>query len=111
MAVLTVQSIVEAGLEATYSAAAALGDSYANTGKEFVHVKNGSGVSVTVTCDAAVPSVTVAGYGALTKAGVSVAIPAGENRFIGPLGTVAFGATPLIEYSAATSVTVAAMSV
>lgn len=111
MALLTTESIVEAGLDATYNVAAAAGDTYTNTGKEFVHVKNGSASPVTVTCDAAIASLSVAGYGSLTKAGVSVAIPAGEDRFIGPLGTVAFGAAPLIEYSLETSVTVAVLSV
>ena len=42
MATLSAQAVVEAGLEASYSAAAAGGDEWANTGSEFIHVKNGA---------------------------------------------------------------------
>ena len=46
---LTIQEIARAGLEPSYSNAAADGNNFENTGREFVHVKNGSGSAVTVT--------------------------------------------------------------
>ena len=110
MALLTTQQITEAGAATTYADAAELGDTITNTGKEFIHVKNGSGASVTVSCDPDTASVTVAGYGSLSKAAISVAIPSGDERFIGPFGTAAFGASPLIEYSAHADVTIAAIT-
>jgi hypothetical protein len=112
MALLTFQRIVETGLEATYSAAAALGDSFANNGSTtFVHVVNGAGAPITVTCDADVSTLAVAGYGNLTRANLSVVVTNGESRFIGPFPVQAFGAAPLIEYSDETSVTVAAIEI
>lgn len=115
MATLTVQSIVEAGLDATYSAAAALGDTFANNnvraGRVFLHVKNGDASSKTVTVTPEVASTTVPGFGTVSKATVSVAIPNGEDRFIGPFPLTAFGASPAITYSAVTSVTLAVIEV
>jgi len=40
MAVLTVQAITRAGLEPALAAAAAAGDAFPNTGREFLVVKN-----------------------------------------------------------------------
>lgn len=113
MATLTVQSITESGLNATYSNAAAAGDTFANTpqGRTFLHVKNGDASSKTVTVTAVDASEDFPGWGTMSKSNVSVAIPAGEDRFIGPFPIKAFGGDPDITYSAVTSVTVAVMKV
>lgn len=112
MATLTVQRIVESGLNATYSAAAALGDTFVNDSSEriFLHVKNGDASSKTITIAPEVSSKSVAGFGTMTKATISVAIAAGQDRFIGPFPRGAFG-NPDIQYSAVTSVTVAVIRV
>lgn len=113
MATLTVQNVVEAGLNATYSAAAALGDTFANTADNriIIHVKNGDASSKTVTVVPDVASRSVSGFGTMTKATISVAIPAGEDRFIGPFPFTAFSVNPDIQYSAVTSVTIAVLRV
>lgn len=49
MAALTTQAPSVAGVAITYSACAGGGDSFVNTGRERVHIKNGSGGSITVT--------------------------------------------------------------
>lgn len=86
MATLTIQSIVESGLNATCSAAGASGDTFANdtTNRIFIHVKNGGASSKTVTIAPETASKDVAGFGTMTKATINVVIPAGEDRFIGP---------------------------
>jgi hypothetical protein len=78
MAVLVAQSVVRAGVKPVYVAAAEAGDSFANTGDEFIHIKNGAGDPYVVTI--ATPA-TVDG---LAVADRTVSIPAGEERMIGP---------------------------
>lgn len=111
MATLTAQTLAESGLDATYAAASAGGDDVINpTDKRlFLHVKNGDASSHTVTVAALDNSVDVVGYGPVTKPDVSVAIPAGEDRFIGPFPHAAFGSSLPITYDAVTSVTIAAL--
>lgn len=112
MATLTVQNIVEAGLAAAYAAAAAGGDVVPNDGNTFLHVKNGSGGSITVTVTPAVTTVQSARHGTLTRANIAVAVPAGGERFIGPFAPEAFNNSSgqaAITYSGVTSVTLAAV--
>jgi len=78
MATLTVEEIVRAGLEPTFNAAAGGGDEFENSGSEFIHVKNGHSGAQTVTI--ATPA-TVDGLAVADRA---VAVPAGEERVIGP---------------------------
>lgn len=113
MATLTVQDITEAGLDATYSAASATGDTFSNdsSGRVFVHAKNGSASEVTITVAPEDANKEVPGYGEMTKPDISVAIAASGDQFIGPFPIQAFGATPDIQYSDETSVTLAAMRV
>lgn len=113
MAELTVQTIVESGLEATFASAAGGGDTFANDSSErtFLHVKNGAGSDVTVTITAQSTSVKVAGFGTLPKANRTVVVTAGEERLIGPFPAKAFNNASgkvAVGYSSATSVTVAA---
>lgn len=113
MAALTAQSITEAGVDATYSAADSEGDTFANTSeaRTFLHVKNGDSSSHTVTVTAVDASEDFAGWGTMTKSNSVVPVPAGEDRFIGPFPIRAFGNNPAVTYSAVTSVTVAALKV
>ena len=112
MATLTVQSITESGLDATYANAASGGDTFANDSERiFVHVKNSDSASHTVTVAADVSETTRPGFGVLQKNDIYVAIPANENRFIGPFPRDAFTNNPDIQYDAVTGVTIAAIKI
>lgn len=82
MATRATETIAATGTEATYHAATATtGDKVAAVDGTILHVKNGSGVSTAVTLTT--PG-TVEG---LAIADRTVAVPAGEDRFI-PLSKV-----------------------
>jgi hypothetical protein len=111
---IAVQDIARTGLEPTYTAATsgADGDVWQNEGRRtFLHVKNGSGGSIDVTITT--PN-TVDG---LAVADLVVAVPAGEERMIGPFPRIyeAYDTDNSIEsaiqatYSSVTSLTVAAI--
>jgi hypothetical protein len=53
MATLTVQTVTRAGVDlaAAFVTPAAGGDEWANTGQEYLHVRNASGSPITVTLD------------------------------------------------------------
>lgn len=110
MALLATQQVVRTGLAPSYSAAAGGGDTF-NPGPEtFLHVKNTSGGSITVTV------VTPGATGGLAIADVSVAVPATTgDRMIGPLpGSLFADATTglgSITYSGVTNLTVAVIDV
>lgn len=109
MAALTIQDIVRAGLDPTYETAAGGGDTAANlNGDVHIHIKNGSGGSVTATFE------TPRTVDGLAVDDLAVPIPAGEERFIGPFPPSTFndGAGDVaITYSAVTSVTIAALRI
>lgn len=112
MADLTIQSFDVDGLNATYAAASAGGDTALNKGQTVLHVKNGDAVSHTVTVTAQVTTLDVTGYGEATFTNVAVAIPAGAERFIGPFPQKTFNNASgqvAITYDAVTSVTIAAL--
>lgn len=113
MPTLNVEDIVEAGLDATYNAADAGGDDFVNDSSKriFLHVKNGDASSHTVTVSAIESSLDIPGYGLMSKNDIAVAVPAGEERFIGPFPRFAFGNTPAIAYDDVTGVTVAVVKV
>lgn len=114
MATLTVEKITESGLAPTYIAADAGGDTFPNppSGQGvFLHVKNGDASSHTVTVTPANASNDFPGWGEMTKAPIVVAVPAGEDRFIGPFPYTPYQANPAITYDDVTSVTVAAIRV
>jgi hypothetical protein len=107
MAVLTVQPISLAGEAPDYVAANAGGDKVAASRSNFIHVKNGSGGSITVTLD----SVVACNQG--SDHNIAVAIPAGQERMIGPFdpGRFADSAGDVnISYSGVTSLTIGAFS-
>jgi hypothetical protein len=113
MALLTIQKPSRTGVAVTYAAATsgAGGDTFVNTGREFLHVKNDSGGSITVTVDAP----NACSFGVTHDShDLSIAIPAGEDRMIGPFPTDRFSdSSNLVKatYSDVTSLTVAALSV
>lgn len=105
---LAVQAIDVDGITPSYAAANVDGNSVANTGDQFVHVKNGSASSVTVT----IP--TPAKVQGVDVADITVAVAAGAEAMIGPFPAGLFnqsGGVVYINYSAVTSVTVAAFKV
>lgn len=116
MAQLTVQDIVETGLAPTFAAASAGGDTFSNRDDErtFLVVKNGGASPMTATIPATGTSFKAPGYGVMTKANNVVTVPAGAERWIGPLPARAYNNTAglaSVNYSAVTSVTVAAVRI
>jgi hypothetical protein len=109
MAVLTVTDITIAGLNPASTLGAAANTDEVPTGnRTFLLVRNGSGASITVT---AVSTLTVGG---LAVADAAVAVPAGEDRWIGPFPANVFAnasGNVDLDYSATASVTRAAFQV
>jgi hypothetical protein len=103
---LTVQSNSLEGLEPTYAAANADGNYFTNDGKTLLHVKNDDSSSHTVTVD----SPTLCNQGETHDP--AIAIPAGEERIIGPFPAGRFNTSGNVHltYDDVTSVTVAAIS-
>ena len=102
---LTPQTIVRTGLAMTYEAANVDGEMIPNAGRMFLHVKNGSAVSVTVTVD------TPGLVDGLAVAQLTVAIPAGQERMIGPFPPGVYNQSSgniHVTFSAVTTVTLAA---
>lgn len=108
MAVLAVQKVSKTGLAPAFAAAAAGGDEFSNGGRTYLHVKNGSAASVDVTADS--KKQCDQGY----DHDVVVAVPAGQERLIGPFDPTRFNNSSgrvNVSYSAVASVTVAAVEV
>jgi hypothetical protein len=78
MAELTVKSITQSGVQPVPVAAADLGDTFDNDGATFFHALNGSAGSITVTFTAQ------NGCSQGFDHDIAVAVPAGEERMIGP---------------------------
>jgi hypothetical protein len=91
-------------LNATFTAAAALGDTLPNNGLTYLRVKNGHSVALTVTAVA----LYACNHGFLHNTAVS--IPAGGEREIGPFAVTRFGEVVSLTYSNVTLLTVAAVS-
>ena len=106
MATVVVVSIALTGGEPAFGAATGAGDEFANTsGRTMLHVKNGDSSEHTVTVACQRPC----SYGYMHDA--VVAVPAGEERIIGPFSTYRFndsGNKVQITYDAVTNVTVCA---
>jgi hypothetical protein len=104
------QTISIAGLAPAYEAANVDGNAFLNRGKTFLHVKNASAGAVTATL---VTPVTVSGRAVADDA---VSIPAGGERMIGPFNPSLYNNTGAdankvhVDYSAAASVTAAAVT-
>lgn len=108
MANLTTQTVVGSGLAPAFAAAAAGGDKVAPGDDTFLVVKNADASAKTVTVDSARPCDQGVDHDLV------VVVPAGGERWIGPLVANRFaGADGLVSvsYSAVTSVTVGAVKV
>lgn len=107
MATLTVVNVTRAGVDVVGVAADAAGDEFANTGQEFVEIKNGSGAGITATLDI---KSTVDGA-AVTDPTVSIA--AGQTKIIGPFPPAYYTDSTTgrakVTCSAVTSVTIKAL--
>jgi len=101
MATLAAQKLSRAGAAITYSAASAGGDKTTPGDHRFLHVINGDASSHTVTLT--VPNLVFGHPVTIT----ATSVPAGANRFIGPLIGALLGPSPAWTYDAVTSVTVA----
>lgn len=106
MALLTQQSLAVTGTTATYSAVSA-SDSVTPDSGQLLHVKNGSGASVTVTV--VIPGTT---WGQANP-DIAVTVGAGADKFIPLYPAQADASTGLITvtYSATTSITAALLKV
>lgn len=109
MAVLSQLTSKIAGTQVTYVAASAGGDTFPANDRAHLHVKNGSGASITVTV--VTPGTTKYGQ---ADPDVAVAVPAGQEYVIGPFP--ADLANPAdsrvaVTYSAVASLTVAYIGV
>lgn len=109
---LASQQVVTSGLEATYTAANADGHMFPPGEVRMLHVKNGGGSSIDVTIKS--------GYkrDGLALADQVVAVPNGEDRFIGPFDRETYAQRSgtdrgkvYVDFSAVTSVTVALLDV
>lgn len=104
MAVLTTVVVQPTGVAPALVAANAGGDRCEVGNTVFLHAKNASGGALTVTVD----SVTPSNWG--TDVDLVVSVPAGAERFIGPLKPERFASITdglaAITYSGVTSLTV-----
>lgn len=106
MAELTTQKISQTGLDPVFSTADLLGDTFANDGKTFLHVKNGGTSSITVTID----SVEQCNYG--FDHNLFFTVPAGDEKIVGSFQVKRFNnesGKVSVTYSDTTSVTIAAI--
>ena len=116
MALLTVEKIVDTGLNPNLVAADVGGDTFKNqtASRTFIYVDNASGAPITVTVTAQTTSAVTSGLGKTTKADSITSVTNAQFRLIGPFPAVAFNdgtGTVSITYSAVTSVTVAVIEV
>lgn len=106
MALLTVQTITQSGILPTKTAAS-VSDTFANNGKTFYSITNGSAGTVNVTVD----SLATCSFGFDHNLTMSVA--AGAERFIGPFEPSRFNSAAglvTVTLDSATSVTCAVIS-
>lgn len=102
MAALTTQVVSVAGIVPTYASAAGGGDTFTNTGNEFLHIKNGSGSPITVTV-----ACTATKYKGATITNQAVSVTNGSELMVKPFAPDITGVTAAITYSAVTSLTIA----
>lgn len=105
MAVLAPQNVEVTGLEATYATCAGGGDSFVNTGRQMIHIKNGHSSPQTVTVDDP-KSQSPAGAEAFDP-DVAVEVTNAEDRFIGPFDPARFGASVALTYDGVVALTIA----
>lgn len=103
MAVLTPLNPGLTGAAEVFVAASGGGDTFPNDGHTMLHVKNGGGGSINVTIDSKVPCNQGSDHD------IVVAVPAAQERVIGPFSQDRFGTDVNITYSGVATVTVAAV--
>jgi hypothetical protein len=104
MALLTIVPLVRTGIDAAGGAAAAAGgDRFPNTGKEFFCISNASGSPVNVTFET---TVTVDDQ---AVADLVVAVADGKSLLIGPFPIFEFSEEVNVSYADETSLTVQAI--
>lgn len=104
MAALSTQEITNAGIVPSYASAAGGGDTFTNTGAEFLHVKNGGGGNITVT-------ITSSGtYKGAAISNQSVTVNAGTEKMIKPYAPDITSSTAAVGYSGVSSVTIAVLA-
>lgn len=97
---LSVQRINRNGLTPAYEAANVDGNSFTNSGHQFLHLKNGGTAAQTITIQ------TPLQVHGLAVADLSVSVAAGSEVMLGPFPQRTFGGEVLVDYSAVTSLTV-----
>lgn len=111
MALLTVQTVTDSGIEPAYTAVNA-SDTFPDDGtsRTFLEVVNGDGSPTTVAIAAVQASANVPGVGTITVPAVSVVVAAGDRAIIGPFTPAYRSSTGIITvtYSNTTSVTAGA---
>tara|TARA_B100000497_G_scaffold1592_1_gene1885 strand:+ start:4636 stop:4980 length:345 start_codon:yes stop_codon:yes gene_type:complete len=90
MATLTAQQITQAGIVPVTVTPESTGDKLANTGKQFFHIENASGSSVTATVVPVVTTVVDPLLGVLAKEDAVLTLAANEEGFLGPFEVDAF---------------------
>jgi hypothetical protein len=111
MAALTTSAVTQAGTTITLAAAGAGGDTIVASASTWLHVKNASGASITVTVDDPTSPTPTAATAFNPDAAITVA--ASAERLIGPISSRFANATTglaTVTYSSATSITVGAFS-
>lgn len=109
MAELTIQTIANTGVVPTAAAAAGGGDSFANTGREFLLITNGGAGGITLTIVTQNTTFLNSLLGGLAVADRTVTVGIGETKLVGPFETNVYNDTSnLVQmtYSGVTSVTV-----
>jgi len=102
------QQVVRTGLEETLEAANVDGNKIANDGRILLHVKNGGASPITVTVQ------TPGTVDGLSVSDMTIVVTNAEERFIGPFPPGIYNQSDgsvYVDYSAVTSVTVAALRV
>ena len=102
MAALTVTTIDINGVVPTFVPADVLGDTYANTGREFVMVTNGSGAPITMTV---VLVKTTLNTGETIEP-TTITIAPGDTALAGAFSTQLYSANVALTYSDVTSLTI-----
>lgn len=104
MAAISVQSIIRAGLQASYTNVAS-SHTFTNDGKRtFVHVVNGAtAMNLTVVTPNTVDGLAVSDR--------TVAIGSSEEHFVGPFPTDVYGTTVTVQFDDTTNGTIAALTI
>tara|TARA_R110000744_G_scaffold278817_2_gene391035 strand:+ start:34 stop:390 length:357 start_codon:yes stop_codon:yes gene_type:complete len=115
MAIISSQSITESGIDSPTRTVATLeGDTWENSGSEFIEIQNNGEASVVVTFTPEVVAFTSPQYGLSQKAARTLTVAAGISSVIGPFSVAAYNndtGYASITYSSITDITVAIFTV